>query len=151
VLLWLDPIARRLGGYTAYTLGRKEFVGIARTGGSLRRDMLLRGYEPAPRFLGVRLQATKKHPVTGDMHDWSLRRVDRDNQRMQYHVHAWERDDCVEVFSHWEFRPDIARVSDESWDEMQERLQTHFAPVYGQDYVRGQADAVVSALTKGQD
>ena len=133
----LDPIARRFGGYTAYTLSEKERVGTIKTNAvSALREI---GYEWPPRFAGIRLEAAKMHPETGEVHQASFRKVDPNNERKQYHVHLWDVFSIAPtpVYVHREYRPDFKRVADESYSEMYDRLRTHYRPEYGVDYERG--------------
>ena len=142
----IDPIARRFGFYTSYTLSESEFVGTAPyalpgTHWYLQKN----GYEDNPTFMGITLEAAKTHPKTGKVHDWSYRKVDPENPRKQFHIHGWKRDyekgpehAYDEIASHREYRPDFKRVSDESYSEMYDRLRTHYRPEYGTDYERGE-------------
>ena len=166
----LDPIARKIGLYTSYTLDEAEYIGKAEINTSnvfedvenlrppfvmehdLYRSLEVGGYEQPPTFMGIPLAAAKEHPETGRVHDVSLRKVDEDNPRMQYHIHYWieRKGDGAEakLYSHYEFRPDFARVGDETTGEMINRLRTHYRPVYGDDYVQGKADPTVRGLVE---
>lgn len=128
LLAELDPIARHLGTYTAYTLSRLEYVGIVEHGGE-RLDLREEGYGRNP------LSAAKFHPDTGELDDSSWRRVDRSNERWQWHVHAWERrGGRAEVFSHYEYRPDFTLLGGESPAEMRARLRDHYDPKWNTEY-----------------
>ena len=146
----LDPIARKIGFYTSYTLDEAEYIGDGKL--AIVRQLREGGYETPPTFAGIPLAAAKEHPETGRVHDVSLRKVDEDNPRMQYHIHYWiERtgDEAeVEIYSHYEFRPDFKPVGEETTGEMIERLRTHYRPVYGDDYVQGKADESVRELVE---
>ena len=131
----LDPIARRFGGYTAYTLSTEEFVGLVSP--HKQPSLYELGYEKSPTFAGISLEAAKIHPISGDTHDVSLRKIDPQNTRKQYHVHIWLYDPA-EVYVHREYRPDIRPVSGESISEMIERLRTHYKPTYGENYEQGE-------------
>jgi hypothetical protein len=147
----INPIARRLGGYTAYTLSEREYVGTVENDSDLQTVLRSRGYGDAPRVLGIRLQATKLHPESGDVHDWALRKVSPVDESMQYHIHGWQSSAGTEIFSHYEYRPDLAALSGESQSERESRLRTHYRPTWGTDYIRGKRDETVSALCKAKD
>lgn len=142
-LVAIDPLVRRFGLYTSYKISKDEYVGQIASD-SPRNDLEAIGYEPSPTVGGVPLQAAKTHHETGDVHDLSLRKVDPENERMQYHVHVWDD----EVYSHHEYRPDFQRVADESHTDRIERLKTHYRPEWDTDeYTRGKAcDELLSAL-----
>src|SRR6056297_612785 len=147
----LDPIARRIGLYTSYELDEREYIGRGPPG--LVRKLLDRGYEKPPTFAGIPLAAAKEHPETGRVHDVSLRKIDEDNPRMQYHIHYWiERSGKgakAEIYSHYEYRPDFARVADETTGEMIERLRTHYRPDYTNgEYIQGKADPTLRSLVE---
>lgn len=153
--LLLDDVARRFGFYTAYELDSDEWVGTVE-GMHVAERLRQRGYEASPSVAGITLEAAKLHPDTGNVHDVSLRKVDPDNPRKQYHIHMW-RDSTPqairlsgEIFSHYEFRPDFERVGDESYGDMIERLRTHYRPEWGETYIRGKASPVVTELVNGE-
>jgi len=144
----LDPIARRIGLYTSYELSEEEYIGRGPPG--LVRKLLDRGYETPPTFMGIPLAAAKEHPETGKVHDYSLRRIGT-NPRMQYHIHLWyaESSKDLHAYSHYEFRPDFARVGDETTGEMIERLRTHYRPDYTNgEYIQGKADPTLRSLVE---
>jgi len=144
----LDPIARRIGLYTSYELDESEYIGRGPPG--LIRKLLDRGYENPPTFMGIPLAAAKEHPETGRVHDYSLRRIGT-NPRMQYHVHLWyaESSKDLHAYSHYEFRPDFARVGDETTGEMINRLRTHYWPDYSNgEYIQGKADPTLRGLVE---
>jgi len=144
----LHPLASKLGFYTSYELQEAEYIGL-----SDKRNIVHwlrnRGYERVPRLLGIPLQATKTHPETGKDHRWALRKVDDSDPQMQYHVHAWQMPLGTEIYSHWELRPDLQRLDCETHSMRKERLQTHYRPIYGRDYVQGKSDEAVNELVKG--
>jgi hypothetical protein len=144
----LHPVAERLGFYTSYQLSKSEFIGASDAPDS-RQQLRRRGYEPVPRLLGIPLQATKTHPTNGRDHDWALRKVDGSDPQMQYHVHAWRQPEATEIFSHWEYRPDLRQLACETQAMRKARLRTHYRPIYGRDYVQGKSDAAVNDLVKG--
>lgn len=128
LLASLDPIASRYGTYTAYQLEREEFVGTVTLD---RWEAALRdaGYGVNP------LAAAKYHPDTSDPDDGSWRRVDEDNPRWQWHIHAWIGDaGRVELFSHYEYRPDPWLLSGESPTDMSQRLRDHYHPKWDTEY-----------------
>lgn len=151
--LLLDDVARRVGFYTAYELDSEEWVGIV-LGMDIESRLRQRGYEASPSIAGITLEAAKLHPDTGTVHDVSLRKVDPDKPRKQWHVHLYMEPDntygtVTEAFSHYEFRPDFTRVGDESYGDMIERLRTHYRPEWGETYIRGKASPVVTELVNG--
>jgi len=169
LLKQLDPIARKIGFYTSYELDESEYIGsvdintenVFEASENLRppfvmerdfyRTLETNGYEKPPTFAGIPLAAAKEHPETGRVHDVSLRKIDEDNPRMQYHIHYWiERSGKgakAEIYSHYEYRPDFARVADETTGEMIERLRTHYRPDYTNgEYIQGKADPTLRGL-----
>lgn len=159
--LLLDDVARKFGFYTAYELDSEEYVGTVE-GMHVAERLRQRGYEASPSIAGITLEAAKLHPDTGNVHDVSLRKVDPDNPRKQWHVHifnsgkvdahglAWPNA-RHKIFTHYEFRPDFTRVGDESYGDMIQRLRTHYRPEWGSDdYIRGKASPVVTELVNGE-
>lgn len=138
----LDPIARRFNHYTAYRIREAERIGTTgRDVASTREYLRQQGYEPQY------LSAAKRHPDTGQAHDISYRRVPESHppaadgrdvaekftpEECQFHVHAFATGGQVELFSHYEARPDFFSPT---WDVA--RLRTHYRPVYGEEYLRG--------------
>lgn len=142
----IDPIARRLGYYTAYELDTQERVGFVNQDPiTTRESLLMDGYEFSPTIAGVNLEAAKLHPNTGEVHEVSLRKVDPDDERKQYHVHLWG-DRSTSIFSHHEYRPDVCVLDTESMTEAKERLETHYRPEWGETYIRGKACEVVEGM-----
>ena len=162
----LDPHARRLTGgrlYLAYEL-EAERVGVAPSHLSVhevRECLQSRGYERSPSLAGIPLEAAKRHPETGETHDFALRKVgeagdDRhaaailadDPRHTQFHVHGFERDGRVELHSHFEWRPDPQRLPGERWTDVDERLRSHSRPgSYGDGaYLRHVHDDAVATL-----
>ena len=150
LLVKADPIARRFGFYTAYEIPEKEYVGSAWFPlgvHDVRKYLLNNGYEELKL-----LEAAKFHPKTGDVHTYSARKVDSEIPRWQYHAHVWNRDgDNIEVFSHYELRPDLRRINGESWNQMYDRLREHYRPDWGETYIRGKACDDVGALVNGHE
>ena len=146
VMAAVDPIARRLGYYTAYELDKLEYIGYREdVATGTRNELLNNGYERSPTIAGIRLQAAKKHPETGEIHEYSLRKVDPNDNRRQYHVHLWGGG-VTSIYSHHEFRPDLRVLEGESLEDAKERLQTHYRPEWGETYIRGKACEVVESL-----
>lgn len=144
----VDPLARRLGYYTAYPLGQAEHVGALGNGFTLadaRTCLRQNAYEPQA------LSAAKRHPQTDALHDLSYRRVPTRHppealgstlearyapRECQYHTHVWQTDNGGPVFySHYEARPDLFRPAVDVG-----RLRTHYRPEYGETYLRGVTD-----------
>lgn len=144
----LNPIARRFNHYTAYRIREAERIGTMDRGVEATREYLRQqGYEPQY------LSAAKKHPATGQAHDISYRRVPETHPpaadgtdvaetfapaECQFHVHAFATGGQMELFSHYEARPDLLRPSIDL-----HRLKTHYRPDYGRDYLRGVTDLPV--------
>jgi hypothetical protein len=166
LLAKVDPYLRKIGLYSSYTLSQEEFVGSVNIFTSnvfnestnppfvMEHDFYRRlesfGYEKPPTFLGVPLIAAKKHPITNRIHDVSLRKVDPENTRKQYHLHYWLEplDDGHEaqIAVHREYRPDITILEGETPAQAKNRLQTHYRPAYGTDYEKGKLDSNLKAL-----
>ena len=146
VLKWINPLANLFGFYTAYTLTVPEFIGVTQSD-NLRETLLRQGYEPPPKLWIIPLSAAKTHPVTGDIHAWTLRQIDSDSPRHQYHIHVFTTDTGLSVASHYELRPDLKRIAGETHKERMDRLRTHYRPVWGDEYIRGKApDSLTSEL-----
>lgn len=149
----LDPYTRQyLDSYVAYQLSRDEYVTNV-TFYSLadaKEWLYTIGYEPQY------LAAAKRHP---DDPDWiealSFRKVPTqhppvdaritrrwDPKQCQYHVHLFDTGGTqFELFSHYELRPDFFRPTFNL-----ERLDTHYNPVYGEDYLKGVASPNIDQL-----
>jgi len=139
----VNPVARAAGFYTAYTLDPREKVGTLPLSPI---EWSAYGYTTNPSLLGVPLAAAKIHPETDNTHDISLRKVDPQNKRKQWHIHVFKQGTKMEVFSHYEFRPDLNPVGDEGFGEMKERLKTHYRPEYGSEYRLGVVDPELKEL-----
>jgi len=144
----LNPLAQRFGFYTSYRLDSRELVGTTSDHTLFSAEARLRscGYESPPTVAGVPLSAVKTHPEDDTSHELTLRKVDPDNPRKQWHVHLWERDGVVELYSHWEFIPDLNRVAGETHAERVDRLREHYRPDYGTTYRMGVADPDAKGL-----
>jgi hypothetical protein len=140
----IDPLARKVGLYTSYQLSQKEYVGLFEAPIS---ELKAAGYEHPPTFAGIGLEAAKQHPLNQSVHDVSLRKVDPNNPRMQYHIHIWDYRP-KELYSHYEFRPDLKVLAGETLSEAIERLRTHYRPEWGESYIRGKADQTVRGLVE---
>ena len=128
----LDPLARRLGHYTAYQLDEREYVGTYE--GDIRSVLREIGY------VRYNLAALKYHWNESDnADDGSFRKVDPENPRWQWHVHIWRVDGhSWAVASHYEYRSDIIPVSDETPSEAIERVRLHYRPTWGENYLLGE-------------
>lgn len=140
LLARLDPYARKLGLYTAYSLASTEYVGrspwpVWAQYSHLRAN----GYET------IVLEAAKRHPETDEIHDASFRRVHPHLPQWQWHVHGWHTDDGTEWYSHLEYRPDPWPIlsAGEGLRDMLKRLKTHYRPEVGIDYHRGAHDDAI--------
>lgn len=141
----VNPLARRLGLYTAYPLGTPEHIGTVEQSMDEARSFLDHcGYEPQW------LSAAKRHPRTDQLHDLSYRRVPNQHpseatgtrlarefepQECQYHTHWFHDLEGIEVFSHYELRPDFWRPTLSLI-----RLRKHYRPAYGTEYLLGVTD-----------
>lgn len=138
----VDPITRQLGFYTAYALDVEEHVGsVELTTGEAQQYLRQRAYDPQY------LSAAKRHPETGELHKLSTRHVPDDHppaadgtqlaeryapRECQFHTHWFDTAGGVDVFSHYETRPDLLRP-----EPSIERLRTHYRPERGSTYLRG--------------
>lgn len=142
----VDSTLRKFGLYAAYRLDSNEYITTTETPLSL--DEI--GYEPNY------LSALKYHPETRDSDNGSYRKVpdshpyidariteDWDPVQCQYHVHVFETDepDVVEVYSHYEVRPDIFSPQIDIG-----RLREHYRPERGETYLEGVVDPELEAI-----
>ena len=116
-----DPLARRFGYYTAYTLSEDEH--IATVDSFTPEDY---GYSRS------RLAALKHHWETNTVDTGSFRKVDLDNPRWQWHIHTFSNGD---IASHYELRPDLRPIN-ETLGEMKDRLERHYRP-NDDEYIAG--------------
>ena len=146
----LNPVAQKVGLYTAYRLDKSERIGVVNKLPMPWHDTIdyltQNGYETPPKVAGVTLTATKLNPDTGSVHDKTYRKVDADNPRWQWHIHLWKMNGLPVIYSHYEMRPDFKRIDGEDTAEMIGRLKIHYRPEYGTDYYQGKADPVVKDL-----
>lgn len=134
----IDPAARMVGAYTAYALEWEEYVGtVARADPVPRLED--QGYQVNP------LSAAKYHPETGELDDRSLRRVDPDAPRWQWHIHLWEREARTQLFSHYEYRPDPRRIGGESITDMNQRIWAHYDAKWDTRYPADEANYFLGA------
>lgn len=153
----IDSLARKVGFYAAYRIRDVEHVGtIHRNDGvdAVIEFVTRRGYE----YNG--LAALKWHPETDDSDRGSYRRIAEEHPELdgspriydwepadcQYHVHLFEGDEPeeIEVYSHYELRPDLFRPSISV-----ERKRIHYRPEYGEEYIRGVACDAIHELVDG--
>lgn len=145
----INPVVKEISNdlYTAYPLGKQEFVFERRYGNidSIIEYLRNNGYEPQL------LSAAKKHPETKQLHDLSYRSVPSEHPELiegtklyvnfypkecQYHVHVFNVGGGIyQFFSHYEARPDFFEPNISL-----HRLSTHYKPLYGQEYFKGITD-----------
>lgn len=143
LLLPADRLLRPAGLYAAYSIGDEQIASLPdvepRWAICAMRTV---GFEPAwLAALKYRSTARRHHDVA------SLRYVPEEHpavdarivdewapEECQYHLHLFDVDGVLEVYSHYEVRPDLLRPSPSI-----ERLRTHYRPEYGEDYVKGLA------------
>lgn len=112
--------------YAVYQLDEDEYIGtvdadLDETETYLKQN----GY-------GYQMLAAKKlHPEDERSDDGSYRRLDPDDSDKQWHVHLWNTDDGVEVYSHYEYKPELWGPVDES------RVAEHYRPD-DNTYIEGQ-------------
>jgi len=151
----LYPTLDRLmpgGFYAAYQLDAAEFVArVPKRPARVRVNLTQRGYERTS-FLS----AAKYHPRLDDRVDvGSLRRVDPEDPRRQYHVHLFDGGTAgTSIYSHLEYRPDLRPVAGETVREAVDRLREHYKPEWGSTwgdgvtYVQGRHCSEVYKLLK---
>lgn len=121
--------------YAQYRLDDAEFVG--------RLDGDLNDAEAAleeARYTYQFFAAKKIHPDRDAADDGSYRCLNPDDPARQWHVHLWETDSGVEVFSHYEYKP-------EPWGPWEgERVAEHYRAEYGETYIEGQHSETVKTM-----
>jgi hypothetical protein len=135
--------------YAAYPVGAEEYVGTlddVDDATRVARELLAAGYDRS----GL-LAALKYHPETGAPDAGSLRRVDPNHPTWQWHVHLFAVDAGVAIFSHYELRPDLHRIGEETRAEQLERLREHYRPEWSTtrgegSYILGDHCDVVAEL-----
>jgi len=151
-LAFIDPFARGLSRplpwtlYTAYPLTTAEYVGrypddrLSRAVSRLRdagytaNPLAAAKYHPAPHRAvdhGSYRRVPDAHPEGIDA------RITREYAPNQchYHCHLWPVTDGVEVYSHYEVRPDILRGDFDPW-----RMAEHYRPELNETYLPGVTD-----------
>ena len=146
----IDKYAQKIGQYAAYRLSQDEYIGTMEHSDQAEETIKAQGYE----YSG--LAALKYHPVTGKADNGSYRKVltdypvwlskssplrDFDPNELQYHVHLWEREYGVEVFSHFEVVPDLSTPKPSL-----KRNKTHYRPTHGETYLRGKSCKEIEEL-----
>jgi len=121
--------------YAVFRLKSPEFVGTLDLDVA---DLPARFEEHAYSYCPV--AAKKLHPETGQPDDGSYRRIDPVNSAKQWHVHVFDRPDGVEVFSHYELRPEPWRPLD------LRRPVEHYWPEWGETCLLGQHCPELRAL-----
>lgn len=105
------------------TLYGEERVGTATDVDDLQKQLAEIGYSVNT------LAALKRNPETGETDDASLRLVDDENPRWQWHVHLFKTGEKTDIYIHYEVRPDPVPIAGESWEDVTDRLDVHYAPV----------------------
>lgn len=124
--------------YAVYQLDEEEYIGTVDADLRETIDYLKQcGYEYQT------LAAKKLHPETERSDDGSYRRLDPDDSDKQWHVHLWETDDGVEVYSHYEYKPELWGPVDEH------RVAEHYRPD-DNTYIEGQHAEDVKQLLEEQ-
>lgn len=113
--------------YGVFTLKPREFVGYLDVSLSEVTSLLeARSYSYSP------ISAKKLHPEHRLPDDGSYRRLDPADRSKQWHVHLWDRPDGIEVYSHYELRP-------EPWNPLDLRRPIdHYWPEWGETCLLGQ-------------
>ena len=147
ILPRVNPYARRFGFYTAYTLSENELIGSTNQNiESAVSEIQSIGYD----YNG--LSATKIHPSKDIVDNGSYRRVPKSfsdvrecritenwsPEETQFHIHLFDVNKTVELYSHFELRPDIfnPHVS-------KSRLETHYRPQWSEEYILGAVEEPV--------
>lgn len=112
--------------YGVFTLHAREFVGTL----DLNLAECKQRLEDRSYSYGT-IAASKLHPETHLPDDGSYRRIDPEDSAKQWHVHLWDRPNGVEVFSHYELRP-------EPWGPLDlQRPIEHYWPEWGETCLLG--------------
>lgn len=140
----LDNIIDRFGLYAKYSLSNDEKIATLDIDKkeivSEIKDM---GYEYNT------LSASKEHPVKSITDHGSFRKVPESHPQLngdpdilrwsphktQYHIHIFEIEDKIELFSHYELRPDLI-----SPYPSLRRLRVHYRPEWNENYLLGVVD-----------
>lgn len=121
--------------YGVFTLKPAEFVGTLDVSLSEARSLLAaRSYDYNT------ISAKKLHPADRTPDDGSYRRLDPADNSKQWHVHLWDRPDRIEVYSHYELRP-------EPWDPVDLRRPIdHYWPDWGETCLLGRHCPTLKSL-----
>lgn len=121
--------------YTMYQLDAEEYVGTVEMDlSAVTAALKEQGYEYQP------FSAKKYHPDDDSLaDDGSYRLLDPDDPDKQWHVHLWETVEGVDVFSHYEYKPEFLTPDDEP------RVAEHYRPD-DDSYIQGQHSPAVKAL-----
>lgn len=121
--------------YGVFTLKPCEFVGYLDVGLEEVKALLeARSYSYSP------LSAKKLHPEYHLPDDGSYRRLDPEDRSKQWHVHCWKHGGGIEVFSHYELRP-------EPWNPIDLRRPIdHYWPEWGETCLLGQHCPALKSL-----
>lgn len=153
LLPYLDIPLQKIGMYSQYRLSENERIGYYDSGlTSLIERLEDLGYEYKT------LSASKLHPKRDISDSGSYRRIPEEHpdinedakilnwspKSTQYHVHLFEVDDTIEVFSHYELMPDVLTKSVSI-----NRLKTHYRPVWESEYIEGIAESEIQTLLEG--
>lgn len=150
ILPYADIPLDKIGLYTQYTLPKKERIG-SYTG---ELDDLIDGLHNVGYEYNA-LSASKSHPEKNILDVGSYRRIPEEhpdidiNARIldwsphetQYHIHVFELEENIEIFSHYELIPDVLTTQ-----LSVERLRTHYKPAWGSEYILGLAETDVLEL-----
>lgn len=112
--------------YASYELHEAEHIAtIAQPVERVVDELESMGYEAST------LAALKLHPEYGVADAGSYRRVSTHNPHWQWHVHVFDvARDATDVFSHYEYRPDVRPLGDETLCEAAYRLREHYRPTW---------------------
>lgn len=155
----LDPLTRKLfDKYIAYQLDQREFIGVIDAAG-VRNRLNTYGYSynglaaakrhPNDRARidhGSYRQIPDEHPDVSNYEWGGARIVDEWNPvQCQYHVHLFPVPDSaeVEIFGHYEVRPDLFRPSFSI-----QRKRVHYRPEWHEDYLLGIASDDIQNLVQ---
>lgn len=144
-----DPLARRFGQYSAYTLSHDEYLGAMDpqfTVRDARAYLEQNAYEPQYLSAAKALPGSSWPYPPDELHELSYRHVPTRHppeslgtrleaefrpEGCQYHVHVFDSDDCGPlIFSHYEPRPDFFEPTFDLY-----RLRRHYRPTYDRPQV----------------
>ena len=155
----IDPVVEALTGkYTAYQLAESEYVRtindslenvtvLLKKSDYERNALAAAKYHHEPHKAldhGSYRRVPQNHPDALENQEQPAEIVNHyEPEECQYHVHLWPTADGVELYSHYEVRPDLWPVADESPLEAYQRAREHYDPTAGETYVRGVSDLQV--------